>query len=78
MQVRSSNARLLRKSLKANPRIHEIAEHDTSSGGIAVDNGTYSLAIILTGHSRIFAKILKNTLFIINCKSHNHFPFLDL
>lgn len=78
MQVWRSNASFLCKSLKTNPRVHEIAEHDTASGSIAVDNGTHRLAVILAGHSWVFPKVLKNTLFIINCKSHNHFPFLDL
>ena len=78
MQVWRTDARLLRKSLKANPRIHEITEHYASCGCIAVDNGTHRLAVILASHGRVFTKIAKNTLFIIYCKSHNHFPFLDL
>ena len=78
MQIRRTDASLLRKSLKTNPRVHEIAEHYASCSGITVDNGTHRLTVILAGHSRVFPKILKNTFFIINCKSHNHFPFLVL
>ena len=78
MQIWRTDASLLCKSLKTNSRVNKITEHYASCGCIAIDNGTYRLAVILAGHSWIFAKILKNTLFIINCKSHNHFPFLAL